>query len=140
MKRFIRSVLLAGIATLAISGLGSGLFTSSAAASGHCSSSYDACAWANAYWEGGTHAWPNQFLYYVHSFTELASVSGCTHVGFNDCVSSIDNNGPNVVYYYKEAECRGGVYTNNAGTGTNYIGEFWNDTFSSMSEGSEGSC
>lgn len=138
--RSLRITMLAGLAALAISGLGTGVLTSSAAASGHCSSSYDGCAWANANWEGGSYGWPNTFLYTVHSFTELASVTGCTHGSFNDCVSSIDNNGPNTLYYYKDATCAGEIYTNNAGTGTNYVGNFWNDSFSSLSEGAIGAC
>lgn len=138
--RSLRITLLASIAALAVSGLGTGVFTSSAEAAGHCGAIYDGCAWANANYEGGSYHWRVELGYFVHSFTGLGSVSGCTTGSFNDCVSSIDNEGPYTIYYYKNAACSGEVYVNEAFTGTNYVGSFWNDTFSSLHEGVNSGC
>lgn len=139
--RSIRITLLAGVAALAISGLGTGILTSSAAAAGHCGGfPNDGCAFANANYEGGGYLWRTESGYHVHSFTELAPTSGCTTGSFNDCVSSIDNEGTYTIYYYKNASCTGEIYENIAGTGTNYIGNFWNDSFSSLREAFKGSC
>jgi hypothetical protein len=139
--RSLRSALLSGIAVLAISAVGAGVFTSSAAAQFHCTGGvYDGCAFANANYEGGTYHWRIESGYFVHSFTGLSSVSGCTTGSFNDCVSSLDNEGPYPISYHKDAGCSGGEYYNEIGTGTSYVGEFWNDTFSSLRENGPGSC
>ncbi len=106
---------------------------SAASASGHCEARWDMCAWANAEYKGGGYGWAGEAGHYVHSLTTYASVEGCTTGSFNDCISSIDNNGPYTGYYYKNAACGGERYTNEAYTGTGYVGSFWNDTFSSLS-------
>jgi hypothetical protein len=131
------------ISLLAVScALVSGVGASSALASGHCPGGWDACAWADANWEGGYIYQPGTYEFAVPDYTKtgVSSYPGCTHTQFNDCVSSIDNNGPYTGYYYWNAFCEGSIYTNNSGTGTNFIGSFWNDTFSSSSIGRTGLC
>ncbi|MGN6257451.1 MAG: peptidase inhibitor family I36 protein [Solirubrobacterales bacterium] len=141
MRGLLRTTLLAGIAMLAFAGVGIGPYTSSAAASiNQCELQYDGCAFANANYEGGFYHWRIEEGYSVHSFTGLGSVSGCTTGSFNDCVSSLVNYGPVTIYYYKEAGCTGTPYTNLAGTNASYVGETWNDTFSSLHEGKNASC
>jgi hypothetical protein len=98
------------------------------------------CAFANASYTGGA-LYQSGSGNSVHSYTELGSgYSGCTHVSFNDCASSIDNEGPYTGYYFANAACSGGIYTNAANTGTSFLGSFWNDTFSSDHINSSGGC
>ncbi len=112
-----------------------GVLVPSAMASGHCNAQQ--CAWADADWNQ-LHTF-DQFL--GSNATAIAnfgtatgkSGGGCAFAQFNDCASSIDNNGAiGNVHYYENASYGGNAYQNNSGTGTNFLGSFWNDRFSSV--------
>jgi hypothetical protein len=124
-----------GFLTALLGMAGSGVVASSAMASGHCNAQQ--CAWADANWN---ELQPfDQFL--GSNLTAIANFGtatgrnggGCTHAQFNDCASSIDNNGAiGNVHYYENISYGGNSYQNNSGTGTNFLGSFWNDRFSSV--------
>lgn len=131
-----RSTLLGFAASLACV-LGSGTFAASAMAEKHeACSPYDMCAYANIDFGGSYLLYPDNPGGYVANYTEVggANQEGCTHTDFNDCVSSIKNDGPYGGYYYWNAYCGGEAYTNNANTYAEFIGSYWNDQFSSQSE------
>lgn len=89
-------------------------------------------AFANANWTGGGLG-TNGYGETNPNYTVEPSYTpeGCTHSGFNDCASSIDNEGPYNGYYWWNAGCTGERYNNTAYTGTNFLGTYWNDEFSS---------
>jgi len=127
----VRSVLTVLATVFALSVVGATVAAPSALASGHCPGGTNICAFANAGWKGGGIV-SNGYGNWVHSYTEVGSpIEGCTHTSFNDCASSIDNDGPYNGYYFMNAACTGERYNNAAGTGAEFIGSFWNDTFSS---------
>lgn len=100
-------------------------------ASANSCGEYNECAYANANYGGG---WIGDYGYgeELPDFTKLGGpYSGCTHTSFNDCASSIKNAGPWEVRYYWNAGFSGPEYFNEKLTGTTYIGEYWNDEWSS---------
>lgn len=122
-RRFMLLGIVAAASACIVSG---GALASSASA---CS--YNQCAWANANYTGGFLASSGYGAGYPDYTKVGGPYEGCTHTSFNDCASSIQNAGPYNVYYYWNANYGGEVYTNNAGTGTSFLGSYWNDQFSS---------
>lgn len=123
IRHYRRGALAAAVAAAAI-GIMAGIPAASSA--GSCLANQ--CAWANINYEGGEYSSP----FNTPSYTEVGGpYAGCTHTSFNDCASSILNNGPETVFYYENANYGGNRYENKAFTGASYVGEFWNDKFSS---------
>ncbi len=133
---FLRSNAIFGLVAMTCA-LGSGALATSAMAEKHqACSPYTMCAYANINFGGSYLLFPDSPGSYVANYTEVggANQEGCSHTDFNDCVSSIKDDGPYGGYYYWDAYCGGAAYTNNANTYAEFIGSHWNDEFSSQSE------
>ncbi len=90
------------------------------------------CGWENAGYSG----YGYQFKYAYENFQNLAG--GCYSLDagetWNDCASAVWNNYGmcDGAKWFWDAGFGGPAYDNAEGTGTSYVGEYWNDEFSSV--------
>jgi hypothetical protein len=137
-SRFMRRSTALGMVAAVACMVAGGALASSAAAKGYCG--WNQCAWANANYGGGV-VESNGYGATRADYTVLGGpYEGCTHTSFNDCASSIDSAGPYNTYYFWSTHCSGETYFNGLGTGTNFLGSYWNDQFSSDRIGYQGAC
>jgi hypothetical protein len=57
------------------------------------------CLWPSANFKGTAYFFQSNYA----DFSRLASVAGCTHTGFNDCVSSAYNDGQSCTVYLRKS-------------------------------------
>jgi Peptidase inhibitor family I36 len=110
------------LAVLSVAAVGA-----TSAQASHCPSGY-ACGWANANYE------PSEKILSDEPWTNFAyhSTGACPGGTWTDCVSSLWDETPYEALWFTGVGATGSAYENNVGTGTSYVGSYWNDSFKSL--------